>query len=61
MASFGPGKNFSNAEQIVTQKQHNQDLSESELENKIASFKLENSYIGILGKAIEPVILPLGV
>lgn len=60
MASFGPGKNFSNAEQIVTQKQHNQDLSESELENKIASFKLENSYIGILGKAIEPVILPLG-
>ena len=60
MASFGPGKKFSNAEQIVTQKQHNQDLSESELENKIASFKLENSYIGILGKAIEPVILPLG-
>ena len=60
MASFGPGKNFSNAEQIVTQKQHNQDLSESELEKKIASFKLENSYIGILGKTIEPMILPLG-
>ena len=60
MASFGPGNNFSNAEQIVTHQSNNSDLSESELENKIASFKLENSYIGIMGKAIEPVILPLG-
>ena len=60
MASFGPGNNFSNAEQIVTHQANNSDLSESELENKIASFKLENSYIGIMGKAIEPVILPLG-
>ena len=60
MASFGPGNNFSNAEQIVTNQANNSDLSESELENKIASFKLENSYIGIMGKAIEPVILPLG-
>ncbi|MEC7619567.1 MAG: ferrous iron transport protein B, partial [Bacteroidota bacterium] len=60
MASFGPGNNFSNAEQIVTYQTKNSDLSESELENKIASFKLENSYIGIMGKAIEPVILPLG-
>ena len=60
MASFGPGNNFSEAEQIISLQQPNQDLSESELENKIASFKLENSYIGILGKTIEPIILPLG-
>ena len=26
----------------------------------IASSKLENSYIGIMGKSIEPVIKPLG-
>ncbi|WP_276389226.1 ferrous iron transport protein B [Eudoraea chungangensis] len=35
------------------------------LENKarnqeIASYKLENSYIGTIGKAIEPMVLPLG-
>ena len=60
MASFGPGKNFSNAKQIVMHQANNRDLSEYELENKIASFKLENSYIGIMGKAIEPMILPLG-
>ena len=60
MASFGPGKNFSEAEQIISQKKLNKDLTDSELENKITSFKLENSYIGILGKTIEPMILPLG-
>jgi ferrous iron transport protein B len=60
MASFGPGKNFSNAEEIVSQKYASQPLSESQLDNKIASFRLENSYIGILGKTIEPLIRPLG-
>ena len=60
MASFGPGKKFSNAEQIVAHQYSNQVLSDSELENKIASFRLENSYMGILGKTIEPMILPLG-
>ena len=60
MASFGPGEKFSNAEQIITQQYSNEALNYLELENKIASFKLENSYIGILGKTIEPIILPLG-
>ena len=60
MASFGPGKNFSNAEKIINQKYANQALSKPQLENKIASFRLENSYIGLLGKTIEPMILPLG-
>ena len=60
MASFGPGNNFSNAEEIVSQKYASQPINEMELENKIASFRLENSYIGILGKSIEPLIRPLG-
>ena len=60
MASFGPGEKFSNAEQMVTQQYANEAINGLELENKIASFKLENSYIGILGKTIEPLILPLG-
>ena len=35
-------------------------LDETEFENEVASQKLENSYIGIMGKAIEPAISPLG-
>ena len=58
MASYGPGKNFSEAEQIVTANYS--ELQGQELSNKINSYKLEHSYIGILGKAIEPVISPLG-
>ncbi|RXR33503.1 ferrous iron transport protein B [Flavobacterium piscinae] len=60
MASYGPTDNFANAEEIITTESLNQSLSEEELQDKIASFKLENSYIGIIGKTIEPVIQPLG-
>ena len=35
-------------------------LSKTEFENAVASQKLENSYIGLMGKSIEPVISPLG-
>ncbi|MBC7440613.1 MAG: ferrous iron transport protein B, partial [Flavobacterium sp.] len=59
LASYGPGKNFDNASEIVT-KQTKIPISESELNTKIASYKLENSYIGIMGKTIEPAIKPLG-
>lgn len=58
LASYGPGVDFDNAERIVTQT--NSSLSEKELQTEIASFKLENSYIGKMGKAIEPAIRPLG-
>ena len=60
LASYGPGKNFSDAEAIVTAQTRNSSLSKSELENAISSYKLENSYIGIMGKSIEPAIKPLG-
>lgn len=35
-------------------------INPSLLETKTNSYKLENSYIGIIGKTIEPVIKPLG-
>jgi len=35
-------------------------LNESARNQEIASFKLENSYIGYMGKAIEPIVRPLG-
>ena len=60
LASYGPGKKFNNAEEILLSKVENTRLSYSELENKIAAYKLEHSYIGVMGKTIEPVISPLG-
>jgi len=59
MASYGPTANFKNAETII-QNEAKSALTKDELEDKIASFKLENSYIGIIGKSIEPAIAPLG-
>lgn len=58
LASNGPSDNFKNAESIITSQ--NTQLAEKELDSKIASFKLSNSYIGIIGKTIEPAIEPLG-
>ena len=58
LASFGPGREFNEAENIL--KQNHPRLSQIELETKIKSFKLENSYLGKMGKLIEPIISPLG-
>jgi ferrous iron transport protein B len=59
LASYGPGE-FNRAEEIVTAETVSENLSEAELETRIASYKLEHSYIGILGKGIEPAVRPLG-
>jgi len=59
LASYGPG-DFNNAEAIVTAQHNSEQLTEDELGVKIAAFKLEKSYIGILGKGIEPAVEPLG-
>lgn len=59
LASYGPG-NFNNAEEIVNSEFANQNLSEEEIHQHIASYKLEHSYLGITGHAIEPAIRPLG-
>ena len=58
MASYGPGKNFEEAEQIVAA--NHTELEGEALSNKVNAYRLEHSYIGILGKSIEPVITPLG-
>ena len=60
MASYGPGKKFNNADEIIRAETENSPITQQELDNKVASYKLENSYIGIMGKTIEPVISPLG-
>ena len=60
LASYGPGKKFNEAEAIITANSSNSTLSKLEYKDKVAAYKLENSYIGIMGKAIEPAISPLG-
>lgn len=60
LASYGPGNEFNNAEAIVTSQVDSQSLNEEELLQKIDSYKLKHSYIGIAGHTIEPVIRPLG-
>ena len=60
LASYGPGDDFNKAEEIVTEQHASDNLSEDELQQKIASHKLEHSFIGITGRAIEPAIRPLG-
>ncbi|WP_417371061.1 ferrous iron transport protein B [Gelidibacter japonicus] len=60
LASYGPGDDFNNAEEIVATEFANQNLSEDELQQHVASQKLEHSFLGITGHAIEPAIRPLG-
>jgi len=59
LASNG-SSDYKNASEIVSKKEVNRDISPEEMSKKVASFELENSYIGMLGKTIEPVIKPLG-
>lgn len=59
LASYGPG-DFNSAKEIVLEQNTNLSPSDDELDAKIASFKLEHSYIGIIGKGIEPLVQPLG-
>lgn len=58
LASFGPGDNFNKAGQIVAQQFP--ELNTAALDTKIEAHRLEHSYIGLLGKTIEPAIRPLG-
>ncbi|MCR4033939.1 MULTISPECIES: ferrous iron transport protein B [Flavobacterium] len=60
LASYGPGKEFNDAENIVKERFANTTLDETQFENEVNSQKLENSYIGLMGRAIEPAIQPLG-
>ncbi len=59
LASNG-GEKFNNAAEIIKAQTASSNLTSQEVEKKIASYELENSYIGMMGKSIEPIIKPLG-
>ena len=60
LATFGPSGKMENAEKYVRANPSFTQLPEEEQNQKVASTRLESSYIGIFGKAIEPAIRPLG-
>jgi ferrous iron transport protein B len=60
LASYGPGDRFAKIDQKFSTPQYTQHMTPDSLSRTISSAKLENSYAGVLGHAIEPVIRPLG-
>jgi len=61
LGSHGPKSDFDNAEKVVLEKAKIENQTDKNyIADEISSYKLEHSYIGIIGKSIEPVIRPLG-
>ncbi len=61
LASFAPGNRFEMIdEKYAPQLEAANEEQAEHIETLISKEKLENSYIGILGHAIEPAIRPLG-
>jgi len=65
LASFSPSNKFAEIEKEYALKidnaaQQNNKIEADSLQNILASKKLEYSYAGIMGKAIEPAIKPIG-
>lgn len=60
LASYGPSGRMQKAENEALVTAHSQQLDAEATEQLVASARMENSYIGIMGKAIEPAIEPLG-
>ncbi len=59
LASYGPPAKFREIDQKF-EYGVNPQYSKAEVDRLKASAKLENSFAGILGKSVEPVIKPLG-
>jgi len=61
LSSYGPGQRMHNVdEKYALLKSKASEEQMPELDRQHNSEKLQNSYAGILGKSIEPVIKPLG-
>lgn len=60
LASYGPPSRFEAVERKYEEEAFVQNYPEEEIEQMKSAELLENSYVGILGKTIEPAIRPLG-
>jgi ferrous iron transport protein B len=60
LGTFGPTERIQNAVQKIEKPINKNSVQLAAYEKQVNAVKFENSYIGILGKTIEPVIQPLG-
>ncbi len=60
LASYGPSAEMAAAKAEATQIAQQKNLDETATDNLVASYEIEASFAGHLGKFIEPVIQPLG-
>ncbi|TCD10874.1 ferrous iron transport protein B [Pedobacter frigidisoli] len=60
MAAFGPGSRFEDIDQKYQSALSDTTKNTDHIKTLVATEKLENSYVGILGHWIEPAIRPLG-
>ncbi len=58
LGSFGPNDRFNDPEKFIIAE--NPDFTQEQIDNEISAYKTEYSYLGYLGRGIEPVIEPLG-
>ena len=60
LSSFGPSNRMAAVEQQYKREQVANVQSTEQINKNYQAAKLENSYAGIVGKSIEPIIRPLG-
>ena len=60
LASFGPSDDMEKAAASVIKPTTENPVDVTAYEDQVAATKLQHSYMGILGRTIEPVIKPLG-
>ena len=60
LSSYGPAERMASVTTQYEQAIQAPGADTIQLKNDLANARLENSYVGILGKSIEPVITPLG-
>ncbi len=60
LSSYGPGERMKKTEEKYALLEQQLPQKKDSLQRQFSSEKLQNSYAGILGKAIEPAIKPLG-
>jgi len=60
LASYGPAQQMNQAEAVIDKQISNNERIADQRESLLMAYRLEHSYAGIIGKAIEPAIAPLG-
>jgi ferrous iron transport protein B len=60
LSSYGPSSQMEAAELRAREEAAAQHLTDDQVHDKIAAYQLEQSYAGIVGRAMEPLIKPLG-